>query len=137
MPLQLIKHQSCSYSFNSIIRTYLGSGHPVKALTHLTQFRELGLLPNNFTIPSLLKQCFNIYQPSIHGENIHAFAIKTGCFQDVLISTGKVEMYFNYGYFSASHQMFDEIPDRAIVLWTALVSRFSQNGLDDEAVNFF
>ncbi|OVA15202.1 Pentatricopeptide repeat [Macleaya cordata] len=135
LPQLLIKHQS-SYSFNSIIRTHLSSGHPEKALTNFTQFKEQGLLPDNFTIPSLLKLCFELNQPSIHGENIHAFAIKTGYLQDIIVSTGFVELYFNYGHFSASYQLFDEISERDVVLWTAMVSGFSHNGLGDQSVNF-
>ncbi|PIA48252.1 hypothetical protein AQUCO_01400676v1 [Aquilegia coerulea] len=130
-----IKHHS-TYTFNTTIRTHLNSNHPEKALTHFTKFKEQGFLPDSFTIPSLIKLCFRLNQPPLHGENIHSFVIRKGYLQDIIVSTSLVEMYFKYGFFSGSCNVFDEISQRDVVLWTAMVTGFSQNGLLNEALEF-
>ncbi|MCL7033720.1 hypothetical protein MKW94_007599 [Papaver nudicaule] len=136
MLAQSIKRNS-SYSFNSILRTLLKSVNLEKALDHFVQYREQGLLPDIYAIPSLLKLLHDLHHPLRYRENIHSFAIKNGYLKDIFVSTGFVEMYFSFGYVASSRHLFDEIPTKDVVLWTAMVSGFSHNGLGDLAVDFF
>ncbi|RZC82732.1 hypothetical protein C5167_045518 [Papaver somniferum] len=131
-----IKRSSC-YSFNSTLRTLLKSGNLEKARHHFVQFRDQGFLPDNYTIPSLLKLLHDLHQTLHYRENIHSFAIKNGHLKDIFVTTGFVEMYFGFGYVASSRQLFDETPIKDVVLWTAMVSGFSHNGLGDLSVNFF
>ncbi|KAF9595182.1 hypothetical protein IFM89_037611 [Coptis chinensis] len=55
----------------------------------------------------------------------------------MVVSTSLVEMYFKYGNLSGLVYLFDEISERDVVLWTAMVTGFSQNGLVYEALEFF
>ncbi|KAF5189823.1 Pentatricopeptide repeat-containing protein [Thalictrum thalictroides] len=130
-----IKHHS-TYSFNTTTRAHINSNHPEKAITHFTKFKEQGFLPDSFIIPSLIKLCFRLNEPPLHGQHIHAFVIKKGYLQDIIVCTSLVEMYFKYGFISGSCNVFDEIPQRDVVLWTAMVTGFSQNGFMDEALEF-
>ncbi|KAI3967787.1 hypothetical protein MKX01_039179, partial [Papaver californicum] len=107
--------RSSYYSFNFILRTLLKSDNPEKALNHFLQFREQGFLPDNYTIPSLLKRLHDLHQPLHYRENIHSFAIKNGYLKDIFVSTGFVEMYFSFGYVASSRQLFDETPTKDVV----------------------
>lgn len=129
--------QQSTFSLNSTIRSHLSSGQPESALKHFLESQGQGLRPDKFTIPSLLKLSLDLDEPLHHGEQIHAFSIKSGYINDLFVCTGLVEMYFKNGQFNAPHQLFGEISKRDVVLFTAMICGFSQNGFGGEALYFF
>ncbi|XP_072994892.1 pentatricopeptide repeat-containing protein At3g49170, chloroplastic-like [Typha latifolia] len=129
--------QYTAFSLNFTIRSHLSSGNPIKALTHFLESQKRGTRPDRFTVPSLLKLSLELEEPPLHGEQIHAFAIKSGFMFDLYVSTGLIEMYFKYGYFHAPYKLFDEMPKRDVVSFTAMIGGLSQNWFGSQAVDCF
>lgn len=133
----LASKRHATFYLNSTIRAYLRSGHPSKALSHFLKSLKQGINPDNFTIPSLLKLSLDLQQPSLQGEQIHAFIIKSGYTDDLVVTTVLVDFYCKHGLCDFACQVFTEMPHRDVVLFTAMVSGLSQNGLACEALDFF
>ncbi|KAM0933212.1 putative tetratricopeptide-like helical domain superfamily, DYW domain-containing protein [Dioscorea sansibarensis] len=133
----LANKRHTTFYLNSTIRAHLRSGHPSKALSHFLKSLKHGINPDNFTIPSLLKLSLDLHQPSLHGEQVHALTIKSGYTDDLVVTTGLVEFYCKHGLCDSACQVFTEMPYRDVVLFTAMVSGLSQNGLACEALDFF
>ncbi|KAH0467623.1 hypothetical protein IEQ34_002656 [Dendrobium chrysotoxum] len=95
------------------------------------------LTPHKFTIPALLKLSIALGAPLLHGEHLHAITLKSGLIHDLLVSTGLVELYFRNGQLKPPHHLFDEIPERDVVLFTAMISSYAQNGVGNQALEFF
>ncbi|GFP95769.1 putative pentatricopeptide repeat-containing protein at3g23330 [Phtheirospermum japonicum] len=55
---------------------------------------------------------------------------------DVYVSTALVDFYLKCGCFSDAKQVFDEMPERDVVAWNAMVSGFSSHGLYWDAIRF-
>lgn len=82
------------------------------------------LLPLPFTDIRSLKQS-------------HTHIIISGLEQDVFIGTKLVNGYAKYGSIVYARQVFDKMPTRDLVLWTALISGYAQNSHPTEALSLF
>ncbi|KAH7554128.1 hypothetical protein JRO89_XS12G0117000 [Xanthoceras sorbifolium] len=88
---------------------------PNKCLTRLGQ-----LVPSTFLWNTLLKACsseLNLRQ----GKSMHVFALKCGVDGDVFVGTSLVDLYGKCKEIRCARKVFDEMSDRNVVTWTAMV----------------
>lgn len=97
---------------------------------------ENGFLPDNFTLPFLLKACAQL-QALREGEAIHVHAIKTGLETDVYVKNTLMRLYAVCGKIAVARKLFDKIPDRDLVSWTTLISGYANMGFPREAIRVF
>lgn len=98
--------------------------------------RKDGFLPNNFTFPFVLKACSRLLDYQL-GVRIHALVVKGGFDEDVYVNTGLVCLYARCGYLGDAHKVFDDITDKNVVSWTAIISGYIEIGRFREAVEMF
>ncbi|KAF9616472.1 hypothetical protein IFM89_029769 [Coptis chinensis] len=90
-------------------------------------FREMqieGVKPNSFTMATLLPSFCN----SEELIQIHSFLIKCGFDCDVFVSTALIDVYAKCGSIFPAQQVFNEMPERNIVSWNAMMLGYNQNG---------
>lgn len=68
---------------------------------------------------------------------MHTHLLKTGFELDVFVKTSLVCLYAKCGRLVDAHQVFDEIPVRNVVSWTAIISGYMEDGRFVEAVDMF
>lgn len=95
-----------------------------------------GFLPDNFTLPFLLKACAQL-QALGEGKAIHVHAIKTGLESNVYVKNTLMRLYAVCGEIDASRKLFDKIPQRDLVSWTTLISGYAKMGFLREAIRVF
>ncbi|EHA8588176.1 Pentatricopeptide repeat-containing protein [Cocos nucifera] len=84
----------------------------------------------------LLQQCIdNRTLPD--AEILHAHIIKTGTREDLFVSTSLVNVYMKCGATGHARKLFDKLPHRNIVTWTALITGYVHNSRPDCAVEVF
>ncbi|KAG6466839.1 hypothetical protein ZIOFF_075375 [Zingiber officinale] len=71
------------------------------------------------------------------GLSVHCFVIKSGLEQDGFLSSSLVDMYSKYGLAMEAHKVFISTIDPDIVIWSVIISCFTQLGLSTEAVELF
>ncbi|GFP84363.1 putative pentatricopeptide repeat-containing protein at3g15130 [Phtheirospermum japonicum] len=71
------------------------------------------------------------------GISFHAVAIKTGTQSDILISNHILNLYAKCGRLESAHQLFDEMPDRNLVTWSAMISGYDQSKQPHSALQLF
>ncbi|XP_058076350.1 pentatricopeptide repeat-containing protein At3g12770-like [Magnolia sinica] len=120
----------------STIKTLVQGGHFIQALQHYTNLWNNGHKPDNFTFPYILKASSQLPHPTI-GLSIHSHAIKTGFHTDLFVGNSLILFYARFGYLDIMHRLFDEIPQKNIVTWTAIISAYSQNGQFSYAIELF
>ncbi|KAK8955706.1 Pentatricopeptide repeat-containing protein [Platanthera guangdongensis] len=107
------------------------------AVSIFLQTLELGFVPNEFTISSVIQAC-SIPQFLQFGTSLLASAIKTGyCKHNASVAGALIDMFSKNGDMVSARKVFDEIPDRNEVLWTLLITRYAQHGLGLDAVKLF
>ncbi|KAL3528175.1 hypothetical protein ACH5RR_012831 [Cinchona calisaya] len=71
-----------------------------------------------------------------YGISLHAVAIKAGMLC-IINSNHMLNMYAKCGKLSLAHQMFDEMSERNLVTWSALISGYDQAGMHLMGINLF
>ena len=85
---------------------------------------------------ALLNECAD--QKAIReGQRVHAHMIKTQYLPPVFLRTRLIVFYNKCGSLDDARRVLDEMPERNVVSWTAMISAYSQRGHSSEALNLF
>lgn len=73
------------------------------------------------------------------GLRLHHFMLAhfPSCTSDLFVTNHLINMYSKCGYLQYAHQLFDAMPKRNVVSWTALVSGYAQCGRGVESFRLF
>ncbi|KAK9126958.1 hypothetical protein Scep_015804 [Stephania cephalantha] len=85
---------------------------------------------------SLLTMCIN--QRAIRdGQRVHAHIIKTRYLPPVYLETRLIVLYIKCSLLGDARKVFDQMPQRNVVSWTAMISAYSQRGCHSESLDLF
>lgn len=84
----------------------------------------------------LLQECARCKDLS-QGKGVHAHIIRTGFQSDTFIGNNLISMYVKCGSLEDARQVFDEMLERNVVTWNAMIAGYFGNGNDGEAVKLF
>ncbi|XP_030481558.2 pentatricopeptide repeat-containing protein At1g19720 [Cannabis sativa] len=102
-------------------------------------FREMllaGVNPNAVTVTIAASVCASLRSLN-KGIEIHAFAIKMGLIDNVLVGNSVVNMYSKCGQLEAAQEVFDSIKDKNLYSWNSMIGSYSQAGYCDKACELF
>lgn len=84
--------------------------------------------PNNFTFPMVVSVCAELLALD-YGVMIHGLVVKCGVFGgNSAVGSSFVYFYSKCGCMMDAYNVFDEMPVRDVVAWTALIIGYIQNG---------
>ncbi|MCD9561165.1 hypothetical protein HAX54_020143 [Datura stramonium] len=123
-------------SWNALISGYAQNADPSKALTLFSEMVDSGLLPDWFTIGSLLFACSCL--KLLHcGTLIHGFVLRNGLETDMSTRVSLVSFYMNCGKPELAQRLFDRIDNKNVVSWNVMIAGYLQNELPDKALSLF
>ncbi|RWR83535.1 pentatricopeptide repeat-containing-like protein [Cinnamomum micranthum f. kanehirae] len=104
----------------------------------LVKWRSLpaGALQNSTTLAHVIQSYAQTKQLK-KGKQLHAQLIYAGREPCIFVFNHLLNMYAKCGEISHACNLFDEMPQRNLVSWTAMISGFSQNGKFQEALETF
>lgn len=114
-------------SWTAIISGCARLGLETEALDFLREMMEEGVLPNSYTYSSALKACAKLEAP-MQGKLIHSNASKTPALSNVFVNSALIYMYAKCGYIADAFQVFDNMPERNLVSWKAMILGYARNG---------
>ncbi|XVF47629.1 hypothetical protein PTKIN_Ptkin03bG0125100 [Pterospermum kingtungense] len=88
------------------------------------------------TIASLLHHCSKI-KAFRCGLSLHAAVFKVGLQTDIVVSNHVINMYAKCGEIDSARQMFDQMSQRNLVSWSAMISGYDQAGAHLSALDLF
>ncbi|XP_004246883.1 putative pentatricopeptide repeat-containing protein At3g08820 [Solanum lycopersicum] len=124
------------FLYNTMIRGLVSNNCFHQSIEFFHGMRNEGFLPNNFTFPFLLKSCTRLSDFEL-GVKAHGLVVKGGFDYDVFVKTGLVCFYARCGFLDDAHQMFDDIPEKNVVSWTAIITGYIDFGKFKEAIDLF
>ncbi|XP_042488050.1 pentatricopeptide repeat-containing protein At4g04370-like [Macadamia integrifolia] len=133
---RLISSLNTTKSSNELINRLSASGAHREVLHVYSCMLRDDTLPDAHTFPSLLKACTSIGLPS-HGLSIHQRIIVDGYSSDAYIATSLINMYAKFGKTHVACQIFDTMPERSLVPWTAIIGCHSRAGQVDMAFSVY
>lgn len=123
-------------SWNALISGYAQNEDPSKALTLSSEMMDSGLLPDWFTIGSLLFACSHL--KLLHcGTLIHSFVLRNGLETDMSTRVSLISFYMNCGKPDMAQSLFDRIEDKNVVSWNVMIAGYLQNAVPNKAFCLF
>ncbi|CAG7869284.1 unnamed protein product [Brassica rapa] len=123
-------------SWNALIGGYAQTGDPRLSLDAYSQMKSSGLLPDVFTVCSLLSACSQLKSLRL-GKEVHGFIIRNRLERDSFVYTSLLSFYIHCGELSTAHVLFDAMEDKTLVSWNTIVNGYLQNGFPERALSLF
>ncbi|CAN4104210.1 unnamed protein product [Withania somnifera] len=120
-------------SWTAMISGCAHLGHEYEALEYLKDMLGEGVAPNPFTYSSALKACANL-EDIERGKLIHSSISKTPALSNVFVGSALINMYAKCGRLPEAIQIFDNMPERNLVSWKAMIVAYAKNGCCGEAL---
>ncbi|KAI5656392.1 hypothetical protein M9H77_25185 [Catharanthus roseus] len=124
------------FEFNTIIRGHIKEMNLEDALYMFVEMLEREVEPNNFTFPALLKACARLTALE-EGMQIHGQVLKLGLEEDVYIQNSLINMYGKCGQIRDSCMVFQQMDQKTIASWSALISAHANLGMWNECLRLF
>eukprot|EP01018_Ginkgo_biloba_P010548 Gb_15394 [translate_table: standard] len=123
-------------SWNTIIGIYGQHGYGQEALKLFCEMHRLGMKPNHITFACVLNACASSLSLE-QGKQLHAHIIRTELELNVFVGSALVDMYAKCGRLGEALQLFNRMPERNVVSWTAMISGYAQLGHGEAALSVF
>ncbi|PON75769.1 Tetratricopeptide-like helical domain containing protein [Parasponia andersonii] len=92
--------------------------------------------PDSFSYPSVLRACGGLCRVD-YGKLVHAHLVKNGFLSNVVVSSSLLSMYAKCNVSGCAIQVFDEMPERDVACWNAVISCYYQHGQPEKVVELF
>ncbi|KAH7865595.1 hypothetical protein Vadar_008731 [Vaccinium darrowii] len=105
----------------------------------LEMFGEMllaGVEPNEITVTAVISACASLKALPI-GVELHSFAVKIGCTENVLVGNSLIDMYSKCGKLDAAQRAFDLIAMKDVYSWNSMIGGYCQAGYLGKAHDLF
>ncbi|KAL6839282.1 hypothetical protein ACP4OV_030954 [Aristida adscensionis] len=124
-------------SWSSAISMYAQHGGDDEALVLFAAFRKSSdEVPNEFLLAGVLRACTQSRAVPF-GEQVQGIATKLGLNVNVYVGTALINLYAKGGCMDAAIRVFDALPAKNPVTWTAVITGYSQIGRGTVALELF
>ncbi|KAK6144900.1 hypothetical protein DH2020_021720 [Rehmannia glutinosa] len=123
-------------SYNIIITSYAWNGQIEESLNLFRELRLSKFSRRNFPFATMLSIAANTQDIEM-GRQIHTQAFVTTADLEIQVGNALVDMYAKCGRFEEANIIFEKLAGKSSVPWTALISAYVQQGLNDEALKLF
>ncbi|CAA7015671.1 unnamed protein product [Microthlaspi erraticum] len=123
-------------SWNALIGGYSQSGDPRLSLDVHLQMKNSGLLPDMFTVSSLLSACSQLKSLRL-GKEVHGFIVRNRLERDLFVYISVLSLYIHCGELFTAQVLFDAMEDKSLVSWNTVISGYLQNGFPERALFLF
>ncbi|KAL4181688.1 hypothetical protein AMTRI_Chr12g238620 [Amborella trichopoda] len=123
-------------SYNAIISGFLQNGLPIEASALFYQLQGSKLKPNSLTLNLFLNICAS-KSSLAHGKEAHSYILRHGHESETILNNALITMYAKCGALTTSRRVFDEILERDLVTWNAMISGYAQHGHGAEVIACF
>ncbi|KAL5988313.1 hypothetical protein ACLOJK_036076 [Asimina triloba] len=124
------------FLWNALIRACYRIGSWSEIADLYQRMEDEGTEPDGFTLPFVVK-AFSILSSVGVGKKIHELANRTGLVRNIHVATALIDMHLNFGAISLAREVFDGMPERDVIAWTAMISGYAHLGLYSEALQIF
>lgn len=123
-------------SWNAMIGGFRQTNQNEQAVNLFVDMIRQGIMPNQSTFPCAISAAANIAALEM-GKSFHACAFKILGEFGFFVGNSLISFYAKCASMEDSLRVFDQLPERNIVSWNAVICGFAQNGRGEDAVNFF
>ncbi|ESR62056.1 hypothetical protein CICLE_v10014257mg [Citrus x clementina] len=124
-----------------VMFTAMISGYVLNGISHeaLEKFRWLiqeKIIPNTVTLSSILPACADLAALKL-GKELHCYILKNGLDGKCHVGSAITDMYAKCGRLDLAYKIFKRMSEKDVVCWNSMITRYSQNGKPEEAIDLF
>ncbi|GMN63319.1 hypothetical protein TIFTF001_032393 [Ficus carica] len=108
-------------SWNSMISSCAQSGLEDESVKLFKDLLGAGLVPDKFTLTSVLRACSSLEEGLCLSRQIHVHAVKTGTVADRYVSTALIDVYSRSGKMEEAEVVLEKIVDFDLASWNAMM----------------
>ncbi|KAL0744363.1 hypothetical protein Bca4012_085876 [Brassica carinata] len=131
-------------AWGSLVSGFVNNNRFSEAVEAFSEIRSHGVEVNEMIMVDLLVACGRCKDIET-GKWFHGLLkelgfdpfLQSGDGFNVILATSLVDMYGKCGDLGTARYLFDEMPERSLVSWNAIITGYSQNGDAEEAVRVF
>jgi len=123
-------------SWNSMISEYANLGSREGEVWKLVkEMQAEGMKPDAFTICTVFPLCWS----GVHGREIHGYVVRRnlGLDSDFHVGSCLINMYSKVKRVDIGRQVFERMVFKNVVIWTAMINGYVENGEFEEALDLF
>ncbi|KAG5540616.1 hypothetical protein RHGRI_020738 [Rhododendron griersonianum] len=128
--------QKSVISWCSLILGYAQQGNLKAAMDLFRQLRESNIWVDRFVLASMIS-VFSDFALVEQGKQMHCYTAKFPFGMEKSVANSIVNMYLKGGLIEEAERVFNEMPERNIVSWTVMITRYGKHGLGREAICLF
>ncbi|PHT43966.1 hypothetical protein CQW23_17991 [Capsicum baccatum] len=123
-------------SWTAMITGLVHCGKAKEAVRLFVEMEETGLKANEVTVVAVLAACADLGALEL-GRRIHEYSDESGFKRNVHVCNTLIDMYIKCGCLEAAKVVFEDLKDRTIVSWSAMIQGLAIHGQADEALELF
>ncbi|KAH8958034.1 hypothetical protein BDL97_07G123400 [Sphagnum fallax] len=123
-------------TWNAMVLGHVKCGQGQKALELFQQMQQEGVQPNSVTFVGVLNACASMIALE-EGRCVHQHIIRCGWDSDVFVGSSLVDMYAKCGSMEDAWSVFNKMPSRDVVTWTAMILGYVQCRQGQKALELF
>ncbi|XP_011622156.2 putative pentatricopeptide repeat-containing protein At5g52630 [Amborella trichopoda] len=123
-------------SWTTMLSGLVQSGYGDKAMDVFDQMHHLGLYKDGFIFAGALGAC-SLFGSLEKGAQIHGLITRNGFESEAFIGNSLIDMYSKCGSIEMAQKVFNGMPSRNTVSWTAIIIGYAQNGHGNKTLGLF
>ncbi|KAL8240487.1 hypothetical protein R6Q59_013842 [Mikania micrantha] len=131
-----LTNRRSTFLYNSFIRAFASVNQFFDSIIVFREMIRARKPLDRHTLPPVLKSCASV--PALRlGRNVHVLVFSNGFDSDVANLNSLVTMYAKCGDLRSAQKVFDEMLERNVVTWTAMMSGYGMYGRCEEVFELF
>ncbi|KAH7661967.1 Tetratricopeptide-like helical domain-containing protein [Dioscorea alata] len=125
-------------SWSAIIGGYMARSCRTQGLALFRDMMALGqVIPDQLILVTVLSGCASTGSFTLLGKSIHGYCVKHDLEINVQLGTSLIDMYMKCGCLMSAFKVFERMPERNVMHWTAMICGLALHGHGDDALAFF
>ncbi|CAN1803544.1 Pentatricopeptide repeat-containing protein At5g06540 [Linum perenne] len=123
-------------TWSTMISGYVKNSFFNEAIELFRVLQSRRVRANETVMASVVASCAHLGALEL-GENAHDYVIRNNLTLNLILGTALVEMYSKCGAIDKANEVFEQLPEKDALSWTALISGFAMHGYANKAVDYF
>ncbi|XP_057840750.2 pentatricopeptide repeat-containing protein At1g15510, chloroplastic [Cryptomeria japonica] len=123
-------------SWNAIIKCYAEDGCFKEALELFAEMQRTGIQVDLTTMVTIVPLCARLGDLQ-RGKEIHGHSLRIGLWGDILAGNVLIDMYAKCYSVRDAIKVFENMAQRDVISWTAMISGYAENQKYSEALELF
>ncbi|MQM13356.1 hypothetical protein Taro_046277, partial [Colocasia esculenta] len=124
-------------TWNAMVSAYAQNGMASEALDLYHEMKRAGVEPDAVTLVGVLSSCANLGAQAVGQQVEHRISGEPSFRSNMALQNALINMNGRCGDLRHAREIFDGMPKRSVVSWTAIISAYGMHGHGNMATDLF